>query len=180
MPNGKKISRVFWHQHLQNDFSDPATFLVSEILHLPAHTFRRRYTHIFFVFFFSGIYHQIQDFSTILPWHKSHTLRFFVTQALGILLEDHVQQIAYHHRRRCIRSSSAGVATTCQGNNNINGNEGEEEEEEVENSQRIRSDKSIWARKVLGHIWVSVFMIWSTPAWFYPAAHQIRHQAGMP
>lgn len=74
---------------------------LSRFLHppSPSHTFLRRYTHTFFVFFYSGTYHQIQDFGTVVPWHKSHTLRFFVTQALGVLHEDHVQQLFDRYRR---------------------------------------------------------------------------------
>ena len=49
-----------------------------------------RYTKINLSFLISGLMHLGQDVGGTVPWADSFTVRFFITQALGVILEDAV------------------------------------------------------------------------------------------
>lgn len=88
----------------------------------------QRYTFIFFVFFVSGSLHVITDMAASIPINDSGALRFFCTQALGIMLEDGAQEIY-----RCL------------------------------------GGKPRLLTRIVGYLWVLLFLSWSTAAWQYPA-----------
>ncbi len=52
----------------------------------------QRYTFTFFVFFVSGCLHVSSDMGAGIPTEDSGAIRFFCTQALGIMLEDGAQE----------------------------------------------------------------------------------------
>lgn len=88
----------FWHQSLRNLLSKPAEWVVEDIFGLkaiPAEQSRRRwlarYAKIVFSFALSGLLHALVD-SAVGCDFWSGTMRFFIAQAIGILVEDHVQQ----------------------------------------------------------------------------------------
>lgn len=72
-------------------FTHPASFLTYGVLRLPKHTIRARYTHVFFTFLISGLLHVGAEIGGERPLQDSGTLRFFITQVLGIMIEDTVQ-----------------------------------------------------------------------------------------
>lgn len=73
--------------------NDPATLITHKVLRLPAHGIVPRYTKIVLAFFISGVVHQLIDMVNGLTWGQSNATRFFVTQALGIMIEDAAQEI---------------------------------------------------------------------------------------
>jgi hypothetical protein len=72
----------------------PAEFITNNILHLPPGTLLTRYAKIFFTFFVSGVMHVVADSGGAVPVAQSGALQFFCTQALGILLEDAIQELS--------------------------------------------------------------------------------------
>ena len=66
---------------------------MKDVLHLPKETLASRYSNIFLVFLLSGLVHSDQDVATGMPWEASGAVRFFCTQAIGIIFEDGVQSI---------------------------------------------------------------------------------------
>lgn len=87
------LQRNFWHQQLRDLLSDPATIVTHDILCLPATGIVQRYTKIIICFFLSGVAHFFVDLATGLSYAESGAVRFFTTQALGIIIEDAVQEI---------------------------------------------------------------------------------------
>lgn len=96
----------FWHQTLRNNFEGPSRFIIYKILHLPRGSLLARYSFIFLVFFLSGVLHVVSDIGMNLPPSQSGALRFFCTNAFGIILEDGVQELC---RRLNGRKDSNGL-----------------------------------------------------------------------
>lgn len=68
--------------------SSPASFMTISVLNLPKRTPVSRYTHLFLTFFISGLIHALTDVAEGFAWQQSGSLRFFCTQAVGIVIED--------------------------------------------------------------------------------------------
>ena len=119
-------------------FSLPATFITYQILHLPQSNLIARCVRVFLTFLISSLLHQSVDVAGGVPWVESGALRFFCTQALGIVLELCVQ---------------AGYIYFETGNSKPH-----------DSKQRTVSR---WSR-VVGYVWTAVFLIWSAPAFSYP------------
>lgn len=97
---------------------------------VPRGTTAARYLRVVVAFISSGIMHVLIDISAGIELKDSGAARFFVTQALGVLLETSV--IAFY-RSMCASKQGAGAIG-----------------------------------KALGFIWVSAYLIWSTPSYLYP------------
>ncbi|RDL36191.1 uncharacterized protein BP5553_06803 [Venustampulla echinocandica] len=95
----------FWHQNLRRMMGEPALFLSRSILHLPEGGILERYTKIMATFYISGVVHAIADLAGGLPWSKQLTVKFFVTQALGIIIEDTVEAV---YRAICGKKRTPG------------------------------------------------------------------------
>lgn len=72
-----------------------------------------------------------------IPFDQQGSVRFLVTQALGITAEDVVQTVYKRFRGK----------------------------------QDQYTETPRWIRMV-GNVWTLVFLVWSTPAWFYPEANR--------
>ena len=91
---------VFWHQHLRRSFVSISDSLVYSLLRLRRHTLIARYTHLLIVFLLSGILHTFTEVAahydpedgTTISFRDSQCIRFFLTQALGIMIEDGAQE----------------------------------------------------------------------------------------
>jgi Membrane bound O-acyl transferase family len=129
---------------LRQSFSSPANFLAHDVLRLTEHRLTARYTKLLATFFVSGLMHMAVDMSLGMPPSESGSVRFFCTQALGIMFEDGMQAICRSARRRRGGSSSNASA------------------------KAESQPPTNWAR-ALGYVWVLAFMSWSTPVWVYPA-----------
>ena len=68
--------------------SGPATYIVFNLLRIPAESHYFRYAHLFLIFLISGIIHALQEVAQGISFWQSGAIRFFVTQVFGILLED--------------------------------------------------------------------------------------------
>ncbi len=69
-------------------------------------------------------------------WEQSGSIRFFCTQAFGIILEDGVQALFGRVLPGCKETSAYQLFS-----------------------------------KAAGYVWVSAFMVWSTPGWMYPSLY---------
>ena len=82
--------RTVWHQNLRATFDGISHLVNHDLLRIPKGTLLARYSRIWIAFFISGAIHagMAEDSYHI---RGSGTVRFFCTQALGIMLEDGVQ-----------------------------------------------------------------------------------------
>lgn len=85
-------SSSFWHQFLRHMFATPAAFIAHSVLRLPPRGLVQRYLKICIVFAISGLFHAGIDM-LVLSVADSGSVRFFCTQALGIMVEDGVQEV---------------------------------------------------------------------------------------
>ncbi|MCJ1284350.1 hypothetical protein MMC26_003681 [Xylographa opegraphella] len=83
---------IFWHKLQQQKMSGPASFLTYRILRLPPRTQVSQLTHLFWTFFISGLMHTFSDLGRGIPWKQSGALQFFLTQVVGIMIEDAVKK----------------------------------------------------------------------------------------
>lgn len=83
--------RTFWHQVMRQRLCATAHFITYRVLCLRKHTLPSRYIFLFLTFAVSGLFHSLSDTGIGIDWEQNGTLRFFVTQALGIMIEDGVQ-----------------------------------------------------------------------------------------
>ena len=88
-------------------FGGPARFLVHDVSHLPQSTLVARYANILAIFFISGALHLSADLAVGIPLRESGSIRFFCTQALGILLEDSVQALCHRFVLKTVESRSS-------------------------------------------------------------------------
>ncbi|KAB5571998.1 membrane bound O-acyl transferase family-domain-containing protein [Coniochaeta sp. 2T2.1] len=129
----RKFWGTVWHQFLRHNFATPAGFLAHSVLRLPSRGLVQRYIKLFLVFLFSGLVHLVIEVKAEvgIRLRDSGALRFFLMQAVGIVIEDAVQA----------------------GWRRVSGGGG-------------RSG-AVW-KKVVGAVWVVVFLAWSTPCWGFP------------
>ncbi|CZR63672.1 uncharacterized protein PAC_13569 [Phialocephala subalpina] len=98
----------FWQQNLQLQLKGPAEFITHTILRISPGTIFARYSKVFFTFAVSGLLHAASDYGGAVPFTQSGALRFFCTQALGIMLEDGIQGLyrrIFGNRKRLLREA---------------------------------------------------------------------------
>jgi hypothetical protein len=92
---------VFWHQSLRQKSGSPAYYITYSALGLSKRGTIARYVHLFLTFITSAIIHLLaEEYPWGIDWDRSGTMRFFVTQTFGILLEDLVQTTFGSHEPR--------------------------------------------------------------------------------
>lgn len=101
------LDSVFWHQNLRKSLSAPADVVVYKFLRFPKGTLVARYLHLSLVFLFSGLMHEVADIAEGFPRPYTGSIIFFLTQTLGIMLEDAVQAVY-----RAIRGVKRGTPST--------------------------------------------------------------------
>ena len=84
---------MVWHQHLRKYFTALADLIVYKALRLRKGKLVTRYLHLSLIFLISGLCHAWIDFAQGFPARQSGQIPFFVTQLVGILLEDTVQAV---------------------------------------------------------------------------------------
>lgn len=82
---------VVWHQHLRKSLTAPADLVVYKIFRLSKGGLITRYLHLSLVFLISGLLHTWVEVGMGFPTRQSGQIQFFMTQIVGILLEDAVQ-----------------------------------------------------------------------------------------
>lgn len=125
-----------WHQILRRVLGKPVSFICHDILDIQD-DFVARYIKLYLVFLISGLLHAAMDVGGGIPFEQQGSIRFLVSQALGIAAEDVVQ--AVYKRLR-----------------------GKEEH---------HKETQLWIR-IVGNVWTLAFLVWTTPAWFYPEANR--------
>ena len=73
---------------LKMNVEGPARFITYDVLHIPRGTVTARYVFLFSVFFVSGCIHIGSNFGLGVMPSQSRALRFSMTQAFAIVLED--------------------------------------------------------------------------------------------
>ncbi|EAS33311.3 uncharacterized protein CIMG_04335 [Coccidioides immitis RS] len=80
---------LVWHQQLRRPLVSYSELLTYKVLRIPKRNgILARYVRVGFVFALSGILHVVTDHTMGIPVRESGAMDFFLTQALGIALED--------------------------------------------------------------------------------------------
>ncbi|KAJ5161216.1 hypothetical protein N7492_006608 [Penicillium capsulatum] len=82
----------YWHQNLRVPFSSFSNFVARTFLRLPRSSILERYS-VFLVFLLSASMHMMVDLATSVGWERSGAIPFFLSIALGILIEDSIQVV---------------------------------------------------------------------------------------
>lgn len=84
--------RKFWHQTLRVTLTTVSNFITRKVLRLPRPSITERYTNILLVFTGSGLVH-IEHGHIFGVYNPLGTMMFFQFQAVGIMIEDGVQEL---------------------------------------------------------------------------------------
>ena len=84
---------MFWHQHHRKYLTAIPDLIFYKTLRLPKGTLVTRYLHLSLVFLSSGLLHAGVEFTQGYPARQSGQIPFFLTQVVGIILEDIVQAL---------------------------------------------------------------------------------------
>ena len=76
---------------MRQQFGAPAYFITFYLLRLTKGTPLARYILLNLTFLISGIFHKYGDYASGVPWRDAGALKFFVMQAVGIMIEDAIQ-----------------------------------------------------------------------------------------
>ena len=123
-------------------FSYPADHITYKAFRLPRDSSVARCIRVFLSFFICGLLHLYVDEAGGVPWYDSGSLRFFCTQAIGVIME------SYFHVLWSPFFSPSN-----------------------KNRTRSRYGSSGWPR-ILGYIWTVAFLVWSAPVYSYAAIRQ--------
>ncbi|KAK7187800.1 hypothetical protein DPSP01_010847 [Paraphaeosphaeria sporulosa] len=93
--NLRRFWSVFWHTGLRNPLSSTANFFAYDVLRLPKGSLFGRYTSAYLTFALSGFVHTLMDNTAGIPLARNTAWKLFVTQAIGITIEDFVES-TYH------------------------------------------------------------------------------------
>ncbi|KAK2810386.1 hypothetical protein FQN49_008542 [Arthroderma sp. PD_2] len=132
----RRLWALFWHQTNASKFTSISNFIVHRLFGLSRGTQLARYARLVTIFAISGFMHLLNDVAAGISVYKSGATQFFLTQALGILVED----FATH----AYRSAFVGD----------------------------KARPYYLAEKILGFIWVGVFMVWASPMYIYPMMYR--------
>ncbi|KAF1984761.1 hypothetical protein K402DRAFT_335851 [Aulographum hederae CBS 113979] len=88
MTSIRRTWSVTWHQLFRRINTFPSTYLVKTLLQLRPGTFLSRYSQLFLGFAVSGFMHAMAAIYT--AGYECGEMRFFLSQALAIMVEDHV------------------------------------------------------------------------------------------
>lgn len=95
----------------RQSFSTPASWLAHELLGLPRHGAVPRYLKLVTTFLLSGLLHFYIDSACSMSVSESGAVRFFITQAFGIMIEDGIQEIwtGFKRHSQYLKGHQAGV-----------------------------------------------------------------------
>lgn len=144
-------------------------------------TLQHKYLNHFLNFFISGLLHALIDVACGLPWHESGAIQFFCTQLLGIVLEDFVWNTYRHFTTSDSPEYQKDEMDKTGGTNEANRpfdnslrNSSSHNRSAAANMvtrQEPRSRPALWLR-IIGILWVILFMSWSRPVWLYPSMYR--------
>ena len=138
----------FWHQMNTRRVSAISHWLVHDVLKLPRGNVVVRYLRAFATLLTSGILHLGVDIASGLAVHESGAIRFFCTQFVGVIIED----AAIWLYKRFARSAP----------------------DLSERSTTTREKDIKLSHRVIGMIWVVLFLSWSYPSYMYPLMYRTR------
>ncbi|MCJ1477785.1 hypothetical protein MMC13_006458 [Lambiella insularis] len=136
-----------YHQLNRQKYSAPASFITYSLLRFRHRGLPARCTFTFFVFLLSGLQHTVIDVAEGLPWDRPGSLRFYIMQFAGIMVEDMVQELW----RLGVKVRKGEVGTG---------------EGQAGGGRQQRGTR--WVGRCLGYMWVLGFLAWTTPGWIVP------------
>ena len=133
-----------------------------------------RYLAVFLTFAMSGLLHLCGDVAAGIHWRESGVLQFYCTQALGVVIEDRAQAL-YHYFERGRRKRQPAQRPMkrldpAQKVSRI--------AKEVP-SNGVNQRPALWKR-LIGYLWVIVWMVWSMPVWTYPVSQRNKGEGVLP
>lgn len=138
-------------------------------------TLQHRYLNHFLNFFISGLLHALIDVACGLPWHESGAIQFFCTQLLGIVLEDFVWNTYRHltatdhpEYQKDELEKTGAMDDNSPRNSSFHIRAADAN---MITRQEPRSRPALWLR-IIGIVWVILFMSWSMPIWLYPSMYR--------
>ncbi|KAI9642741.1 hypothetical protein NHQ30_008472 [Ciborinia camelliae] len=78
----------FWHQSVRKRINHPATYITYSVLGLPSRSIIARYTALILTFTMSTFQHATGDVASGIPWWRTGSPSFFMSQAAGFIAED--------------------------------------------------------------------------------------------
>lgn len=140
---------MFWHSVLRNSLLGVSTFITYDVLRLRRGTLAARYANLWLVYGVSGVIHLLFDDVRGIPFGENTAYRLFLMQALGITLEDFAEWV--------FRSIRLGRQPT---------------ERDQKSDGKGGVERAETWQKAVGYLWVTSWLIFTTPAWSY---QNIRH-----
>jgi len=80
-----------WHQNLRSLLTGPAEKITYDVLQLPRGSLSARFCSVFISFALSGVMHSCAGIAAGMSPKQLNVLHFFITQALGVVVEDLVR-----------------------------------------------------------------------------------------
>ena len=98
------LPSITWHKYQQQKMVGPAGWVTYDLLRLSPTSITGRYAHLFTTFLISGIIHALTEIGQGDEFWRSRATQLFLTQAIGIVIEDLVQRI---YRRQFVAKESS-------------------------------------------------------------------------
>ena len=144
----------------------PAKTLVYDVCGLSNDSYLAYVLAVSTSFILSGIMHSTADIATnpTHPMSELGSLRFFATQACGLLFEESLRRVMWGPRKSHPSTSVQEVQQSSHPS----------EKKLLQGSSTTGSirnpSKKYQVLRVVGYAWVVAFLTWTGPSWIYPQA----------
>ena len=105
------LCSITWHKYQQQKMVGPAGWVTHDLLRLSPTSVTGRYAHLFTTFLISGIIHALTEIGQGDEFWRSRATQLFLTQAIGIVIEDLVQRM-YRHQFTAEKLSKRDVSVS--------------------------------------------------------------------
>ena len=167
--------RTFCHQGTRSKLSNPSQYITYKILRFQRGSFVGRYLAIILKFAMSGLMHLCGEIAVGLHWHDSGALQFFCTQALGLMIEDQAQLFYRYLKNDRQEGEQAQQQSKKRSDpaHRVGGKWHEGSSTKINQRPPLRN-------RLIGYVWVVVWMVWSMPVWTYPTSRLNGGEAVLP
>lgn len=132
-------------------------------------------------FVISGLLHALIDVACGLPWHESGAIQFFCTQLFGIVLEDLVWNTYRHlitfHSPKYHEDGMEKKGRLNEAYRSLDNSAGCSSLQNhsataiLISRHKQQPRPALWLR-IIGMVWVILFLSWSMPVWLYPSMYR--------
>ena len=167
--------RTFCHQGTRSKLSNPSQYITYKILRFQRGSFVGRYLAIILKFAMSGLMHLCGEIAVGLHWHDSGALQLFCTQALGFMIEDQAQLFYRYLKNDRQEGEQAQQQSKKRSDpaHRVGGKWHEGSSTKINQRPPLRN-------RLIGYVWVVVWMVWSMPVWTYPTSRLNGGEAVLP